>query len=167
MYKQIEIFTDGSCLGNPGPGGCAAILRYKQYKKEFSAGYYITTNNRMELMAAIIALESLKNSCHIILHSDSQYLLTGITQWIYIWKKNHWKNTEEKLIKNIDLWRRLDMAIQPHKIKDWHWLKSHTGHPDNERCDQLARNAARNPLNKDYALNSIILFNDHDLIKTD
>lgn len=159
MYKQIKIFTDGSCLGNPGPGGCATILRYKQHKKEFSAGYYLTTNNRMELMAAIMALESLKTSCQIDLYTDSQYLLNGIAQWIYIWKKHHWKIAEEKLIKNIDLWRRLDIAMQPHDIKNQHWLKSHTGHPDNERCDQLARAAAKHPLNIDYINNTIILYN--------
>ncbi|URJ23581.1 ribonuclease HI [Blochmannia endosymbiont of Camponotus sp. C-003] len=150
MYKKIEIFTDGSCLGNPGPGGCAAILRYKQHKKEFSMGYRLTTNNRMELMAAIIALESLKNSCQITLNTDSQYLLHGITQWIHIWKKHHWKTSEEKLVKNIDLWLRLDTAIQTHNIIHWNWLKSHTGHPDNERCDQLARLAARCPLKEDF-----------------
>lgn len=160
MYKQIKIFTDGSCLGNPGPGGCAGILRYKQYSKEFSAGYYSTTNNRMELMAAIIALESLKNPCQIDLYTDSQYLLNGITQWIHIWKQHHWKTAEEKLIKNIDLWRRLDRAVQSHYIKKWHWLKSHTRcHPDNERCDQLARIAAKHPLNTDYINNTIILYN--------
>lgn len=158
MYKQIEIFTDGSCLGNPGPGGCAAILRYKQHKKEFSAGYYLTTNNRMELMAAIIALESLKNPCQIILHTDSHYLLYGITQWIHKWKQHHWKNSEEKLIKNTDLWKRLDIAIQFHNIKNWNWLKSHTGHPDNERCDQLAKNAAQHPVNQDYINNSTIIY---------
>ncbi|AAZ40863.1 ribonuclease H [Candidatus Blochmanniella pennsylvanica str. BPEN] len=150
MYKKIEIFTDGSCLGNPGPGGCAAILRYKQHKKEFSIGYRLTTNNRMELMAAIIALESLKNPCQIILNTDSQYLLHGITQWIHIWKKHHWKTSEEKLVKNIDLWQRLDVAIQIHSIIHWNWLKSHTGHPDNERCDQLARLAAKCPINEDF-----------------
>lgn len=152
MHKQIEIFTDGSCIGNPGPGGCAGILRYKQYKKEFSNGYYLTTNNRMELMAAITALELLKKSCQIILHTDSQYLLYGITQWIYVWKKNSWKTAEEKLIKNIDLWRRLDTVIQSHCKIHWNWLKSHTGHPDNERCDKLARLAAKNPLNKDLII---------------
>lgn len=152
MYKQIEIFTDGSCLGNPGPGGCAGILRYKQYKKEFSIGYYLTTNNRMELMAAIIALESLKNSCRIILNTDSQYLLNGITQWIHIWKQHHWKTSEAKLVKNTDLWRRLDAAIKIHEVIHWNWLKSHTGNPDNERCDHLAKIAAKNPLNKDLTM---------------
>lgn len=149
MYKQIEIFTDGSCIRNPGPGGCAGILKYKKYKKEFNIGYYLTTNNRMELMAAIIALESLKNPCQIILYTDSQYLLQGITQWIYIWKKNSWKTAGEKSVKNIDLWHRLDIAIQIHKEINWNWLKSHKGNPDNERCDQLAKLAAKNPLNKD------------------
>lgn len=162
MYKQIEIFTDGSCLGNPGPGGCAAVLYYKKYRKECSAGYYLTTNNRMELMAAIIALESLKKPCQIILHTDSQYLLCGITQWIHIWKKNQWKTSEEKLIKNIDLWHRLDIAIQPHNITHWNWLKSHTGHPDNERCDKLARKAAKHPTNQDNInnINTTIIYHD-------
>lgn len=152
MNKQIEIFTDGSCLGNPGPGGCAGILRYKQYKKEFSIGYHFTTNNRMELMAAITALELLKNPCQIILNTDSQYLLYGITQWIHIWKKNHWKNAEEKLIKNIDLWHRLDMVIKPHSSIHWKWLKSHNDNADNTRCDQLAKIAAKNPLNIDLII---------------
>lgn len=152
MYKKIEIFTDGSCIGNPGPGGCAGILRYKKYKKEFSIGYYLTTNNRMELMAAIITLESLKNPCQIILNTDSQYLLYGMTRWIHIWKKNNWKTAEEKLVKNIDLWRRLDIAIQSHHIICWNWLKSHSGHVDNERCDWLARSAAKNPLKNDLII---------------
>ncbi|URJ25296.1 ribonuclease HI [Candidatus Blochmannia ocreatus (nom. nud.)] len=149
MCKKIEIFTDGSCIGNPGPGGCAAILIYKQYRKEFSIGYKLTTNNRMELMAAIIALESLKNSCQITLYTDSRYVCNGITQWIHAWKKHQWKNSEEKLVKNIDLWKRLDIAIQSHDIVQWNWLKSHIGHPDNERCDQLARLAAKYPINED------------------
>lgn len=152
MHKQIKIFTDGSCIGNPGPGGCAGILRYKQHKKEFSIGYYLTTNNRMELMAAIIALESLKNPCQIILNTDSQYLLHGITQWIHIWKKNYWKTANEKLVKNVDLWHRLDTTIQLHNIICWNWLKSHSGHPDNERCDWLARSAAKNPSNNDLII---------------
>lgn len=153
MRKQIEIFTDGSCLKNPGPGGCAGILRYKQYKKEFSIGYYFTTNNRMELMAAIIALESLKKPCQIILNTDSQYLLHGITQWIHIWKKNCWQTSAEKIVKNIDLWHRLDTIIQNHDITHWNWLKSHIGHKDNERCDQLARLAAKNPIQHDLITN--------------
>lgn len=152
MYKQIEIFTDGSCIKNPGPGGCAGILRYKQYKKEFNIGYYLTTNNRMELMAAITALELLKNPCHITVNTDSQYLLNGSTQWIHIWKKNKWKTNAKKIVKNIDLWIRLDNAIQPHNKIRWNWLKSHIGHPDNERCDQLARSAARNPVKKDLII---------------
>lgn len=159
MYKQIKIFTDGSCLGNPGPGGCAAILHYKQHKKAFSAGYYLTTNNRMELMAVIIALESLKNPCQIDLYTDSQYLLNGITQWIYIWKQQHWAIAKKKLIKNLDLWRRLNIAMQTHPITNWNWLKSHTGHPDNERCDSLAREAAKHPSNIDHIDNTIILYN--------
>ncbi|EHM46225.1 ribonuclease HI [Hafnia alvei ATCC 51873] len=144
MLKQVEIFTDGSCLGNPGPGGYGAILRYKQHEKTLSAGYYLTTNNRMELMAAIVALETLKDPCSVILCSDSQYVRQGITQWIHNWKKRGWKTADKKPVKNVDLWQRLDLAIQPHKI-EWVWIKGHAGHIENERCDELARAAAGSP----------------------
>ncbi|MFC0180094.1 ribonuclease HI [Thorsellia kenyensis] len=142
--KQINIFTDGSCLGNPGPGGYGAILRYKEHQKELSAGFFMTTNNRMELLAVIEALNSLKEPCQVILMSDSQYMKNGITKWIFNWKKDDWAVAKRKSIKNIDLWKRLDDAVKPHKI-EWLWVKGHSGHPENERCDELARNAALSP----------------------
>ncbi len=148
MQKQVEIFTDGSCLGNPGPGGYGAILRYKAHEKIFSAGYRLTTNNRMELMAAIVALEALKGSCEVVISTDSQYVRQGITQWIHNWKKRGWKTTEKKPVKNVDLWQRLDAAIQPHVLR-WDWVKGHAGHAENEQCDELARNAAMNPVFED------------------
>nr|AJO70731.1 ancestral ribonuclease H AncB [synthetic construct] len=148
MMKQIEIYTDGSCLGNPGPGGWGALLRYNQHEKELSQGYAQTTNNRMELMAAIEALNSLKEPCNVILYTDSQYVKNGITKWIHNWKKNNWKTASGKPVKNQDLWQALDEAIQRHQI-DWRWVKGHSGHPENERCDQLARQAAENPTQED------------------
>lgn len=148
MLKQVEIFTDGSCLGNPGPGGYGAILRYRGREKTFSAGYIRTTNNRMELMAAIVALEALKEHCEVILSTDSQYVRQGITQWIHSWKKRGWKTADKKPVKNVDLWQRLDAALGQHQIK-WEWVKGHAGHPENERCDELARAAAMNPTLED------------------
>ncbi|MFP1753625.1 ribonuclease HI [Lonsdalea quercina] len=144
MRKQVEIFTDGSCLGNPGPGGYGAVLRYKQHEKELSAGYRLTTNNRMELMAAIVSLESLTTPCDVTLSTDSQYVRQGITNWIHNWKKRGWKTADKKPVKNVDLWQRLDSAIHSHTIQ-WEWVKGHAGHPENERCDQLAREAAGAP----------------------
>ncbi|MXP67609.1 ribonuclease HI [Pantoea sp. Aalb] len=144
MLRNILIFTDGSCLGNPGPGGYGAIVRYSHYEKMFSTGYYLTTNNRMELMAAIIALESLINPCNIIINTDSQYLRQGITHWILNWKKYNWKTANNKLVKNIDLWKRLDFMLGIHKIQ-WKWIKGHDGNLENERCDAMARSAANNP----------------------
>ncbi|CAK9885935.1 MAG: Ribonuclease HI [Candidatus Erwinia impunctatus] len=148
MHKQVEIFTDGSCLGNPGPGGYAAILRYGKHEKPLSEGFYLTTNNRMELMAAIVALEALKQPCNIVLSTDSQYVRQGITRWIHNWKTRGWKTTDKKEVKNVDLWQRLDNALQQHKI-DWQWVKGHAGHDENERCDELARHAAGNPTRED------------------
>ncbi|AYN27440.1 ribonuclease HI [Buttiauxella sp. 3AFRM03] len=148
MRKQVEIFTDGSCLGNPGPGGYGAILRYKQHEKIFSVGYRLTTNNRMEMMAAIVALEALIEPCDIVLSTDSQYVRQGITQWIHNWKKRGWKTADKKPVKNVDLWQRLDAALSEHKIS-WEWVKGHAGHPENERCDELARVAASNPTLED------------------
>jgi ribonuclease HI len=148
MLKQVEIFTDGSCLGNPGPGGYGAILRYRGNEKLFSAGYRLTTNNRMELMAAIVALEALKEQCIVILSTDSQYVRQGITQWIHNWKKRGWKTAEKKPVKNVDLWQRLDSALGQHQIR-WEWVKGHAGHPENERCDELARAAAMSPTRDD------------------
>lgn len=148
MLKQVEIFTDGSCFGNPGPGGYGVILRYKEVEKTFSMGYYLTSNNRMELMAAIVALEALTATCKVILSTDSQYVHQGITQWILNWKKRAWKTANKQPVKNVDLWQRLDLAIQRHTII-WKWVKGHAGHVDNERCDVLARNAADNPTQED------------------
>ncbi len=146
--KQVEIFTDGSCLGNPGPGGYGAILRYNKHEKLLSAGYHMTTNNRMELMAAITALEALTEPCRVVLSSDSQYVRQGITQWIHNWKKRGWRTSAKQQVKNVDLWQRLDSALQSHQIT-WIWVKGHAGHPENEQCDQLARTAATNPTEND------------------
>lgn len=153
MLKQVEIFTDGSCFGNPGPGGYAAILRYKDIEKTYSMGFHLTTNNRMELMAAIIALEVLILPCRVILSTDSQYMRQGITQWIVNWKKHAWRTTNKKPVKNVDLWQRLELAIKRH-IVTWKWVKSHSDHLDNERCDALARDAAGNPTEKDLVYES-------------
>ena len=141
MLKQITLYTDGSCLGNPGPGGYAAVLIYKQHRKELAQGYELTTNNRMELMAAIAGLQSLTESCQVHLTTDSQYVRQGITQWIHGWKKKGWKTANREPVKNVDLWLLLDAEIQRHDV-EWHWVKGHSGHPENERCDELARNAA-------------------------
>jgi ribonuclease HI len=137
---SVEIFTDGACSGNPGPGGWGAILRYGDTEKELSGGAAETTNNRMELTAAIEALEALKRPCTVSLYTDSAYLKDGITQWIARWKKNGWKTSAKKPVKNADLWQRLDDAIRDHEIS-WHWVKGHAGHPENERADTLAREA--------------------------
>lgn len=153
MQKQVAIFTDGSCLGNPGPGGYGAILRYKQFEREFSQGYRLTTNNRMELMAAIVALEALKDPCEVVISTDSQYVRQGITQWIHNWKKRGWKTADKKPVKNVDLWQRLDLAIQSHTLR-WEWVKGHAGHPENERCDELARTAAAHPQLEDSGYQS-------------
>lgn len=138
---DVAIYTDGSCLGNPGPGGWGAILVYGNVEKELSGGEDDTTNNRMELLAAIIALEALKRPVAVTLTSDSSYLKDGITKWIHGWKKNGWKTAAKKPVANQDLWQRLDAAIAPHQIQ-WQWVKGHAGHPMNERCDDLARQAA-------------------------
>ena len=144
MAKKIEIFTDGSCLGNTGPGGYAAILKYKQTEKILSNGYYKTTNNRMELLAAIVALEQLKEACEVQLYSDSQYLRNGITNWIHGWKKNGWKTANKQPVKNVDLWQRLDELVKSHHI-EWIWVKGHAGHIENERCDFIAKTQAESP----------------------
>jgi ribonuclease HI len=137
MSKKVEIFTDGACRGNPGPGGWGAVLRYDDTEKELYGGEKETTNNRMELMAAIQALESLNRSCPVALTTDSEYVKNGITQWMNNWKKRNWKTANNKPVKNQDLWQRLDAATQGHDI-EWHWVRGHTGHPENERADQLA-----------------------------
>jgi len=136
----VEIFTDGACSGNPGPGGWGAILRYKTTEKELSGGEPLTTNNRMELMAAIIALETLNRPSTVKLSTDSVYVRDGITKWLPNWKRNGWKTAAKKPVKNDDLWQRLDIAQAPHSI-EWIWIKGHAGHVENERCDELARAA--------------------------
>lgn len=153
MLKKIEIYTDGSCLGNPGPGGYAAILKYQQAEKVLSQGFFNTTNNRMELLAVIIALEKLTKPCQISFYSDSQYLRNGILSWIHNWKKNGWKTANKKPVKNVDLWKRLDKASQSHQI-DWIWVKGHAGHIENERCDDIAKQAAHAPTLDDTGFNS-------------
>jgi ribonuclease HI len=134
----VEIWTDGACSGNPGPGGWGAILRFGEREKELSGGDLLTTNNRMELTAAISALEALKRACEVDLHTDSQYLRQGVTGWMFGWKKNGWRTADRKPVKNEDLWRRLDEATARHKI-DWRWVKGHAGDEMNERADELAR----------------------------
>ncbi len=135
---RVDVFTDGACSGNPGPGGWGAILRFGAVEKELSGGEALTTNNRMELLAAISALEALKRSCTVALHTDSQYLRDGVTKWIHGWKRNGWRTADKKPVKNKDLWERLDAALASHAI-EWHWVKGHAGHPENERADELAR----------------------------
>lgn len=139
--KQVEIYTDGSCLGNPGPGGYGAVLIFGKHRKEISQGFKHTTNNRMELLATITALETLTEKCHIDLTTDSQYVKNGINQWIKNWRKNGWRTADKKPVKNVDLWKRLDALVSQHEMH-WHWVKGHSGHPENECCDQLARKAA-------------------------
>ena len=136
--KEVEIFTDGACSGNPGPGGWGAILRYGDMEKELSGGEDHTTNNRMELMAAIAALEALKTPCKVILNTDSNYLKDGITKWIKNWKRNGWRTASKDLVKNAELWQRLEVALGRHEIH-WKWVKGHAGHAENERADELAR----------------------------
>ena len=138
MTDAVEVWTDGACSGNPGPGGWGAILSYKGTQKELSGGEANTTNNRMELMGAIAALESLTRPCTVALHTDSQYLRQGITAWIHGWKKNGWKTADRKPVKNEELWKRLDAALKQHKI-EWKWVKGHAGDVMNERADELAR----------------------------
>ena len=139
--KSIEIHTDGACLGNPGPGGWAALLRYKAHERELSGGEAHTTKNRMELMAAIAGLEALNEPCTIMLQTDSQYVRQGITEWMPGWVRRHWKTAGGDPVKNRDLWERLHAATQRHQI-EWRWVKGHNGDPDNERVDQMARDAA-------------------------
>jgi ribonuclease HI len=136
--ERVTIYTDGACSGNPGPGGWGAILMLGEHRKELKGGEAHTTNNRMELMAAISALEALKRSCVADLYTDSEYLRGGITSWIRGWKKNGWRTADKKPVKNIDLWQRLDTALAEHKV-EWHWVKGHAGHALNERADELAR----------------------------
>ena len=139
--KEVGIHTDGACLGNPGPGGWAALLRYRGRERELAGGEAQTTNNRMELMAAIMALEALSEPCTIVLHTDSQYVRQGITEWLPGWIRRNWRTSGGSDVKNRDLWERLQAACARHRI-DWRWVKGHSGDPDNERVDQLARQQA-------------------------
>ena len=139
--KAVEVHTDGACLGNPGPGGWAALLRYGARERELAGGETQTTNNRMELMAAIVGLETLTEACTVTLYTDSQYVRQGITEWLPNWVRRHWKTAAGEPVKNRDLWERLYAACGRHRI-DWRWVKGHSGDPDNERVDQLARNEA-------------------------
>ncbi|HRN83681.1 MAG TPA: ribonuclease HI [Hyphomicrobium sp.] len=135
---SVEIYTDGACSGNPGPGGWGAILIWGDHRKEIKGGEAETTNNRMELMAAISALEALKKGVEADLYTDSAYVRNGITSWIHGWKRNGWRTADKKPVKNMELWQRLDEALKRHRVT-WHWIKGHAGHPENERADELAR----------------------------
>jgi ribonuclease HI len=135
---DVDLFTDGACSGNPGPGGWAAILRVGERERELSGGETATTNNRMELMGVISGLEALKRPCKVTIHTDSKYVLDGASRWIHGWKRNGWRTADKKPVKNVELWQRLDSAKSTHKI-DWVWVKGHSGHVENERADALAR----------------------------
>lgn len=135
--QHVEIFTDGACSGNPGPGGWGAILRAKDKEKELSGSEKQTTNNRMELMAVIASLEALKRPCRVTITTDSQYVMKGMTEWLPGWKKRNWKTAAKKPVKNAELWQRLEKAIAGHDV-DWQWVRGHSGHPENERADELA-----------------------------
>jgi ribonuclease HI len=134
---RVEIFTDGACKGNPGPGGWGTLLRFNGTEKELCGGEASTTNNRMELMAVIQALEALKRPCRARITTDSQYVKRGVNEWMVRWKRNGWLTSARKPVKNRDLWERLDQAVSRHEL-EWHWVKGHAGHPENERADQLA-----------------------------
>ena len=136
--KTVSIWTDGACSGNPGPGGWGALLRFGEHEKELSGGEFETTNNRMELLAAIEALNALTQRCIVELYTDSQYVKGGMTGWIKGWKKNGWRTSAKKPVKNAELWQALDEAVSRHPV-NWHWVKGHAGHPENERADELAR----------------------------
>ena len=138
---HVEIATDGACKGNPGPGGWGALLRFGAKEREMSGGETPTTNNRMELMAAIKALEALKAPCRVTLSTDSRYVMDGLTKWIHGWQRNGWRTADKKPVKNAELWQALLAAAKPHRI-EWTWVKGHAGHPDNERADRLASDAA-------------------------
>lgn len=139
--NAVHLYTDGSCLGNPGPGGYGVVLEYNQHRKELSQGFKCTTNNRMEMLACIEGLRALKRDCAVVITTDSQYVKQGIEQWMHGWKRNGWKTSAKKPVKNQDLWQQLDHELQRHHVR-WDWVKGHSGHPQNERCDELARKAA-------------------------
>ena len=141
MSKTVEIYTDGACSGNPGPGGWGVVLRYGGHEKALFGGEANTTNNRMELMAAIMGLELLTRPCTVRLTTDSQYVRKGITEWLAGWKRNNWKTASKAPVKNVELWQRLEKAAETHQVQ-WCWVKGHSGHPDNEKADELARRGA-------------------------
>jgi len=145
--KHVMIYTDGACRGNPGPGGWGAVLRYGQHEKILSGGECHTTNNRMELLAAIMALAALRESCRIELYTDSQYVQKGVTEWMLAWKKRGWKKADKKPIKNVDLWQALDQEAGRHQVT-WHWVKGHSGHAENELADKIANQAIDELLRK-------------------
>lgn len=145
--KKVEIYTDGACRGNPGPGGWAALLRYGKHEKTISGAEILTTNNRMELLAAIKSLASLREDCQINIHTDSQYVQRGVTEWLNNWKKRNWKKADNKPVKNADLWSELDDQLQKHQVK-WHWVKGHSGHKENDLVDDLANKAIDKLLSK-------------------
>ncbi len=138
---QVDIFTDGACKGNPGPGGWGAVLRFGDTEKELSGGEPQTTNNRMEMMAAVEALNALKKPCRVTLHTDSKYVMDGITKWVFGWQKKGWRTADNKPVKNVEIWQALLAAARPHQVT-WKWVKGHAGHPENERADRLACAAA-------------------------
>lgn len=146
MSERVAMFTDGACKGNPGPGGWGVLLRFGDSDKELFGGEQSTTNNRMELMAVIQGLGALKRRCAVDITTDSQYVKNGITQWIHNWKRNGWKTAAKKPVKNEDLWRQLDDAVNRHDVA-WHWVKGHSGHPENERADELANRGIRQAVN--------------------
>ena len=139
-HRTVIIYTDGACSGNPGPGGWGSVLMYRGHRREMSGGDVGTTNNRMELMAVIRALEALKRPCNITIHTDSTYVMKGMTEWLPQWKQRNWLTAAKKPVKNVELWQRLEKAIDSHKV-DWKWVKGHSGVPENERADELARQA--------------------------
>ncbi len=137
MSERVQLYTDGACSGNPGPGGWGVLMLWNDHEKELCEGEFNTTNNRMELMAAIMGLEALKRGIAADLYTDSTYVRDGITKWIHNWKKNGWRTSAKKPVRNEDLWKRLDTALAPHDV-EWHWVKGHAGNPENERADELA-----------------------------
>jgi ribonuclease HI len=141
-HDIVEIFSDGACSGNPGPGGWGALLRFRGTERELSGAERLTTNNRMEMTAAIVALESLKRGVRARLYTDSTYLRDGIMKWLPRWKKRNWRTADNKPVKNVDLWQRLELALERHEV-EWHWVRGHSGHVENERVDQLARAAIK------------------------